>query len=40
MQRRPPAHTGGIRKSEMGAEEGAGAHERVASDDDAKRNGC
>ena len=29
----------GIRKRELGAEEGAGAHGEIASDEDAERNG-
>ena len=32
VRKRPPAHTGGIKRRERGAEEGAGAHEKVASD--------
>ena len=38
-RKRPPAHTGGIKRRERGAEEGAGAHEKVASDEDEERNG-
>ena len=39
MRKRPPVHTGGIKRRERGAEEGAGAHEKVASDEDEERNG-
>ena len=38
-QKRPLVHTRSIRRREMGAEEGAGAHGKVTSDEDAERNG-